>query len=505
MVSVRRLGFAVKRFALTIAAEVAPEVTITMTRFVPVLPTVTTTAEERAGYHSVGFDQRMKMGQGQFLTYDEIVRKQATVFTDLLRQMRGIVVHPAPYGNPEDDRIVGTRGPGSCVAFVVDGVPQQVGETPNHVIETNEVGAVEVYSSAERPAGLGGMDAPDDPPTGGSQTGPTLPGGAAVGGGAPSGVVLLNQQCVLVVVWTRARLGLVGAQETPRARAAMGTMEREPTRAVTTFALDSSCSPPSPRDTTDLLVYATVVGTRPESMSDRAWADYEHGVLVAIDRWAELPSELFLPSFSLPVSPQAQRRTSSDGGGSEILVTPSLSTVLAFSLDSSGALEGAHVAASSLSDGADTSVLAMVEQAAAARAFPHLPTGVNPAVLYLIVQSAEPTVGTQAAVLGALEVPEWRLSRPPRLRESSADGLVADSTAPDRVPVMMVVDASGHVVSGTARLGTSASTPLHASLESQTEILKRLPDLRFDPARIGGCRVSAFAVQSFAPPKAAQP
>jgi hypothetical protein len=147
----------------------------------------------------------------------------------------------------------------------------------------------------------------------------------------------------------------------------------------------------------------------------------------------------------------------------------------------------------------------MVEQAAAARAFPHLPTGVNPAVLYLIVQSAEPTVGTQAAVLGALEVPEWRLSRPPRLRESSADGLVADSTAPDRVPVMMVVDASGHVVSGTARLGTSASTPLHASLESQTEILKRLPDLRFDPARIGGCRVSAFAVQSFAPPKAAQP
>ncbi len=237
-------------------------------------------------------------------------------------------------------------------------------------------------------------------------------------------------------------------------------------------------------------------------MSDKAWAEYKYGVLAALDRWAELPSELFLPTFSLPVAPQAKRRTSADGGGSDIAVTPSLSTVLAFSLDSDGTLAGARVAASSLSDGADTSVLAMVEQAAAARAFPHLPTGVSATELYLVVQSAEPTVDTLAAVLGALEAPEWRLSRPARLLGGSLpDGLVADSTAADRVPVMMAVDATGHVVGGTARLGTSASMPVRASPKSQARVLKELPELRFDPALIGTCRVNEFIVQSFTPPK----
>ena len=213
-------------------------------------------------------------------------------------------------------------------------------------------------------------------------------------------------------------------------------------------------------------------------MSDKAWAEYKYGVLAALDRWAELPSELFLPTFSLPVAPQAKRRTLADGGGSDIAVTPSLSTVLAFSLDSDGTLAGARVAASSLSDGADTSVLAMVEQAAAARAFPHLPTGVSATELYLVVQSAEPTVDTLAAVLGALEAPAWRLSRPARLLGGSLPGgLVADSTAADRVPVMMAVDATGHVVGGTARLGTSASMPVRASPKSQARVLKELPAL----------------------------
>jgi hypothetical protein len=478
-----------------------------MTRFVPVLPTVTTTAEERAAYKRVGLDARMKMGQGQFLTYDQIVQKRPRQFTDLLQGMRGIRVWQTPYAGMGAS-VEGTRGPGSCVSYVVDGVPQspiternpdggRIAESPDNLVTASEVGAVEVYTTAERPAGLGAtMETPEDPSS--------PPGGLALPGGGTAGpAVALNQQCVLVVIWTRARLGFVGTQEAPIARAAMGTMGEEPTRAVTTFALDSSCSPPPPRDTTELLVYATVVGTRPDPMSDKAWADYKYRVLVAIDRWAELPSEVFLPSFSLAAAPQAKRRTSAEGGSSDVAVTPSLSTVLAFSLDSGGTLKGARVAASSLSDGADTSVLAMVEQAAAARAFPHLPTGVSATALYLVVQSAEPTVDTLAAVLGALEAPEWRLSRAARLLGGSLpDGLVADSTATDHVPVMMAVDATGHVVVGTARLGTSASIPVHASLESQARVLKELPQLRFDPALIGACRVNEFIVQSFALPKA---
>ena len=496
MVTVRRLGFAMKRFALTIAPGVTPDVAITMTRFVPVLPTVTTTAEERAAYRSVGFDTRMKAGIGQFLTYEQITKKQPGQLTDLLQGMNGIHVWQSPYAGIGMS-VEGTRGPGSCVTYVIDGIQQnrileltpagKVPESPDNLIEASQIGAMEVYESSERPAGFGGMiQNPEE----------QLPRGPNL---------IPGQQCVLVMIWTRARLGLVGAQETPSGKTANNTMQKEPTRAVTTFALDSSCSPPPPRDTTDLLVYATVVGARPDAMSDAAWADYKYHVLVAIDRWAELPSELFLPSFSLPVSPQGQRGTASGGGGSEVLVAPSLSTVLAFSLDSSGALTRARVAASSLSDGADTSVLAMVEQAAAAHAFPHLPTGVNSAALYLVVQSAEPTMDTLAAALGTLEVPEWRLSRPARLvRGPLPDGLVADSTAPHRVPVMMAVDATGHVVGGTARLWTGASLPVHASPESQAAVLKTLPDVRFDPALIGSCRVGEFIVESFTPPKAQQ-
>ena len=48
-----------------------------MTQFIPVLPTVTTTARERAAYQSVGFEQRMRMGNGQFLTYEQIVEEAA--------------------------------------------------------------------------------------------------------------------------------------------------------------------------------------------------------------------------------------------------------------------------------------------------------------------------------------------------------------------------------------------------------------------------------------------
>jgi hypothetical protein len=36
-------------------------------------------------------------------------------------------------------------------------------------------------------------------------------------------------------------------------------------------------------------------------------------------------------------------------------------------------------------------------------------------------------------------------------------------------------------------------------------VLKSLPDLRFDAALIGACRVNEFVVQSFAPSKADRP
>jgi hypothetical protein len=203
ILAVRRLGFRAERFAVSMAPGEQREVTIVESRAIFVLPTVTTTAQERAGYRAVGFDQRMKMGIGQFLTYEQIQRRHATRLAQLLDQMRGIYVSikdPKSF----DYSVQGTHGIASCVGYVVDGVPQvQLPPTPAHpgdgadnFMDPSMVGAIEVYSSSEGPAQFGPGLMERAPP---------------VAADAPPRVDVDAQQCALVVIWTRARLGLTGA------------------------------------------------------------------------------------------------------------------------------------------------------------------------------------------------------------------------------------------------------------------------------------------------------
>ena len=102
---------------------------------------------------------------------------------------------------------------------------------------------------------------------------------------------------------------------------------------------------------------------------------------------------------------------------------------------------------------------------------------------------------------GKLEVPVWRLSQPARFAPASqltdAGRLVADSTATDRVAIMVVVDPTGHVVRGTPRLETSSAAIQRPAAELQDRVLRMLPEARFDPALIGACRVNEFVMQSF--------
>lgn len=77
--------------------------------------------------------------------------------------------------------------------------------------------------------------------------------------------------------------------------------------------------------------------------------------------------------------------------------------------------------------------------------------------------------------------------------------LFGNSTSAERAAVMMVVDASGQVVTGTARFETGAFGAGRADPASQARVLERLPEVRFEPAVIGTCRVSEFVVQPFAP------
>ena len=495
LVSVGRIGFRPERFATTLVAGQTRDESIVVARFVPVLETVTTTARERSAYRAVGFDQRMRIGIGQFLTYDQVVRRQAICFTDLLHQLRGIWVEGSC---PPAAAVTGTRGVGSCVSYVVDGAPLGLvgGESPDNLIEPSLVGAIEVYSASERPAGFGGMEEHAMPAPGT----PVPPVGFD------------RQQCVLVMVWTRAKLGLVGLPGatdavTPRGTSTNGaTTAAGVTRGRTVFAPDAECRPVPALDTTDLLIYANVEGAPPRPMSDTSWEEYKARVLATLGRWPALPSELVLPSVGLRFANGAGPDGRAPSRHPD--VTPALSAVLQFTLDASGALRSAHVVATSLSPNADTSILAMVERAGSAHEFPPLAvigSGEDSVQLYLVVESVAPTPAQRGAVLGQLEVPVWRLTRAARFasgpRPTDAGRVGGDSSHADSVTVKMVVDATGHPVRRTAQLEVSPLSAGRPPVESEARLLAMLPQFRFEPALIGTCRMPQLVVQTFAAPE----
>jgi hypothetical protein len=212
---VRRLGFRPTLVDVTVSAVRPQQVRVTLDRAVPVLATVVTTSEVEAAYRRVGLDQRMRSGLGQFLTYDQIQKRHARKLSELLQGMRGIEMfeHPTQF-----EAFVGaTRGAGSCITLVVDGIPQNERYSQNaagaklppddadDMIDPSGVGAIEVYSSAERPAGFGdGGQTPEAlPPPPGTAMNQT----SAISGHPTE---IGTGQCVLVMIWTRTRLGLAG-------------------------------------------------------------------------------------------------------------------------------------------------------------------------------------------------------------------------------------------------------------------------------------------------------
>jgi hypothetical protein len=304
------------------------------------------------------------------------------------------------------------------------------------------------------------------------------------------------------MVWTRARLGLSeSAAEVAPAAPVQTTAPHDITKGVAAFAR-GSCNPPAPSDTMALLVYAGVQGPTPRSMSDSAWAVYRDQILAGLVRGSDLPSEALLPTFGLPAARGAPHGIPAVNSRGRLEVAPILSSVLSFTLDTTGSIEDVHVAASSLSGATDTSAMAMIEQAAAAHAFPRVARQQAPSdslQLYLVIEGAEPASGAQEAVLGQLDVPVWRLSRPARLVSGAprVDHKGGNAGARDSITVTMVVDSAGQVANGSARFEVG-EMPGSLAAASQPRVLQMLPALHFEPATIGSCRVNSLVTQSFA-------
>jgi hypothetical protein len=263
----------------------------------------------------------------------------------------------------------------------------------------------------------------------------------------------------------------------------------------------------------DAVIYVTIQGVPSRPVPDSVWSEYTGRVMRAVHRWAVLPSELTLPSFGVVDTKRAADSAGPRRAHQMRDVAPTLSSVIGFTIDSAGALVEAHVAASSLSGAADTSMLVMLAQAAAAHDFPPVPssaTGSGPARFSLVVASGEPPPGAQAAVIGRISVPVWHQSRAARLvpqprRGDAAPvrGGAAGAGGVDSVTVEAVIDAQGRAETTTARVIRRAGSPATDASASGIDVRagQVLSSLRFEPAQIAGCPIAELVVQQIAVPR----
>jgi len=155
LVSVRRLGFEPAQVPVELRATRPSDVTIRMGEFVAQLDTVRISAVRRnQQLDRVGFNRRMSVASGYFMTPEQIEKRNAFDVADLLTSApmlrrvsanRGgtIITGRTPRVN------VGPTGStsfsNSCVTFVVDGVPWRGGDV-NDFVAANDVAAIEVYA-----------------------------------------------------------------------------------------------------------------------------------------------------------------------------------------------------------------------------------------------------------------------------------------------------------------------------------------------------------------------
>jgi hypothetical protein len=202
---VHALGWEPVTMPVDLALREPRQVTVPLAVKTAVLRAVIVTATLNAGLQRVGFDSRKHMGIGHFLGPDDIAKRNAFEFVDLMAGMPGVVRRPGPNG---EDYLAGTRGMSSCVRYVVDGSPYQE-MTPgdiNTFVRADDIGAVEVYQPTESPAQYA-----YSPPTmtAGSPTfGRMGTGTRRAGTMMPSGGSGGGTGCMKVIIWTKGRLGL---------------------------------------------------------------------------------------------------------------------------------------------------------------------------------------------------------------------------------------------------------------------------------------------------------
>lgn len=149
---VRQLGYAVTEEAVELSSTQPQRLTIKMGDFAPTLEPMRVEATRDRGLQDVGFESRRRSSAGgYFLTEENFKGREASQFSDVMREVPGIRVEPSGDGH---NVITSSRGAANgCVNFYVDGSPwqQQYPGDLDTYVPSSEVVAVEVYSGSNAP------------------------------------------------------------------------------------------------------------------------------------------------------------------------------------------------------------------------------------------------------------------------------------------------------------------------------------------------------------------
>ncbi len=151
----RQIGFAPVEVPVDLSTRAPRNVTITMSKpAAQPLPTVEVKAEQDKGLINLGFLSRQRVGNGYFVTGEDVMKRAPNVLTDVFRTIPLLRVTPGgAYGNEYIVEETRRQGLTSCVRYVVDNAPWEAlypGDL-DRLMPPWEVGAIEVYSSASVP------------------------------------------------------------------------------------------------------------------------------------------------------------------------------------------------------------------------------------------------------------------------------------------------------------------------------------------------------------------
>lgn len=170
---VRQIGYRPTEVAVDLSSRAPSRVTVQLGAFVPELSPVEVVERRDEGLQKVGFlDRKRNSAGGYFMGTDQIEKRNAIKFSDILRTTPGLRVQEQN-GQAMVTSTRSSQGNG-CVTMYVDGAQWQQLEPGDldSFVQPGEVAAIEVYS------------------------------GSAV----PAQFMTPGQNCAAVVVWTKTRV-----------------------------------------------------------------------------------------------------------------------------------------------------------------------------------------------------------------------------------------------------------------------------------------------------------